>query len=66
MLTQRKNFDTQKFQLKISQFTVHTVVIVLYHVHVGDSEDELDDDEPHLETVMVQHDGAVNRIRVSC
>ena len=55
-----KNFNT-----KISQFTV---VIVLYHVHVhvGDSEDELDDDEPHLETVMVQHDGAVNRIRVSC
>ena len=33
----------------------------------GDSEDEdvLDDDEPQLDTVMIQHNGAVNRIRVS-
>ena len=34
-------------------------------LYAGDSEDELDDDEPHLETVMVQHPAAVNRIRVS-
>ena len=33
--------------------------------YAGDSEDELDDEEPHLETVMVQHPAAVNRIRVS-
>lgn len=31
----------------------------------GDSEDELDDDEPVLDTVMIQHSGAINRIRVS-
>lgn len=35
-------------------------------VCAGDSEDELDDNEPQLETVMVQHPSAVNRIRVSC
>ena len=33
----------------------------------GDSDDEdiLDDDEPQLDTVMIQHNGAINRIRVS-
>ena len=34
-------------------------------VCAGDSEDELDDVEPNLETVMVQHPATVNRIRVS-
>ena len=30
----------------------------------GDDEDILEDDEPDLDTVMIQHPGAVNRIRV--
>ena len=32
----------------------------------SDSEDEdiLDDDEPQMDTVMIQHNGAINRIRV--
>ena len=30
----------------------------------GDDEDILEDDEPNLDTVMIQHTGAVNRIRV--
>ena len=34
----------------------------------GDSDDEdediLDDDEPQLDTVIIQHNGAINRIRV--
>ena len=36
------------------------------HMTSGDSDDEdlLDDDEPQLDTVMIQHNGAINRIRV--
>ena len=30
----------------------------------SDDEDVLDDDEPQLDTVMIQHNGAINRIRV--
>jgi len=45
------------------------ICLVLNHVTVtwpsGDDEETLDDDEPQLDTVMVQHPGAVNRIRVS-
>ena len=38
------------------------------HMTSDDSDDEdediLDDDEPQLDTVMIQHNGAINRIRV--
>lgn len=30
-----------------------------------DEDEELDDDEPQLDTIMIQHPAAVNRIRVS-
>ena len=29
-----------------------------------DDEDVLDDEEPDLDTVMIQHNGAINRLRV--
>ena len=36
----------------------------MLHCPPGDDEDILEDDEPDLDTVMIQHPGAVNRIRV--
>ena len=50
---------------------MHCTCVVFGHVIVvtlggSDDEDEdiLDDDEPQLDTVMIQHNGAINRIRV--
>ena len=42
-------------------------MFVLLHIDVSDDVDDdelLDDDEPDMDTVMIQHDGAINRIRV--
>ena len=36
-----------------------------YFPEESDDEDLLEDDEPDLDTVMIQHNGAINRIRVS-
>ena len=36
-----------------------------YHMTPAGDDETLDDDEPQLDTVMIQHPGAVNRIRVS-
>ncbi len=41
--------------------------IPLFSLDESDSDDDdeiLDDDEPDMDTVMIQHSGAVNRIRV--
>ncbi len=41
--------------------------LFLFSLDESDSDDDdeiLDDDEPDMDTVMIQHSGAVNRIRV--
>ncbi len=47
-----------------SKVKIDHMTVMLFYFLSGDSEDELDDDEPILDTVMIQHGGAVNRIRV--
>ena len=39
------------------------MMIIMYCL--GDSDDELLDEEPDLDTAMLNHTGGVNRIRVS-
>ena len=38
---------------------------LLFIPNKGDSDDELLDEEPDLDTAMLNHSGGVNRIRVS-
>ena len=47
-------------------FSLGTVIFAVVYLIAGEGEEALDDeDTPQLDTIMIQHEGVINRLRVS-